>query len=468
MSVPHQFANATGNINLVKLDQNFDALGNFSQTAQTVIANAQPNVASVGTLVKLDVTGNIRSLSGYILGDGRYLTNLPTANINYGDANVLALLPAYVGNLNPSIITAGNVNGGNLTIQNTTTLVGPVTAQQMLTVYANVNSYGIVVGKDFITATGNANVINVNATNVSTTSLSATGLVTVGTLVPNVITGNGNIFAHSITANANLAVGGRITCNNVVIANQGFSTNANLIAGNAAVAGNTTSANVTASGNVSGIGAVFSGNVSANYFIGDGSKLINIGEASYGNSNVRALGNAGWGGNIIPAADSVYSLGNVDMTWSSLSVQSITCNGSMSTDTINLGTQGTISLFNAGGDLAYDAFPSNFRPMNNEMNDLGTIFSRWRNIWGKTFRGDHALFTSDLTTGTMIATQISATGNIAAQYLQVTTKTIADARGIAGQAGQMISLSDSVPNGKFAYWDTTNNRWSYFKDDSAV
>ena len=37
-----------------------------------------------------------------------------------------------------------------------------------------------------------------------------------------------------------------------------------------------------------------------------------------------------------------------------------------------------------------------------------------------------------------------------------------------GVIGQLIAISDSTPGGKMAYWDTTNSRWSYVSDDSAV
>ncbi len=306
MTVPYQFANATGNINLAELDANFDSLGIFSENAATVTASAQPNVTSLGTLVSLQATGNIRSINGFLFGDGRYITNLPAATGTYGNANVASYLPTYNGNLAPTNINSSNVTTANLAVTNISTFARSVTMSQGLQVTGDINSYGNVIGKNFVSATGNANVANVNANAVSTVSLTATGLVTVGTLVPTTITGNANIFANFITANANLSVTGRITSSNVIIANQGFATNATLTAGNASITNSITTSSLTATGNISG------------------------------------------------------------------------------------------------------------------------------------------------------------------NYLKVSTKTIATARSTVGQAGQMISLSDSVPVGKFAYWDTTNNRWSYFKDDSAV
>jgi hypothetical protein len=307
MTVPYQFANATGNINLSELDANFDSLGVFSTNAATVTANAQPNVTSVGTLVSVTATGNIRTTNGYLLGDGRFITNLPAANGTYGNANVTSYLPTYNGNLSPTNINAlGTVTAGNVKVTNLATFARSVSMSQALQVTNDINSYGNVIGKNFVSATGNANVVTVNANAVSTVNLTVTETVTTATLIPGTITGNGNIFANFITANANLSVSGRITSNNVIIANQGFATNATITAGNASIANNVNTVSLTAS------------------------------------------------------------------------------------------------------------------------------------------------------------------GNITAQYLKVTTRTIASARTIQGQAGQMISLSDSIPGGKFAYWDTTNNRWSYFKDDSAV
>ena len=52
---------------------------------------------------------------------------------------------------------------------------------------------------------------------------------------------------------------------------------------------------------------------------------------------------------------------------------------------------------------------------------------------------------------------------------QLGVYTAAAIANITGAVGQMVSISDSPSNGgKLAYWDTTNSRWSYVKDDSAV
>jgi len=88
-------------------------VGNLSATniSGTLTTNSQPNITEVGTLISLDVTGNVTggniitlgNVDGnYILGNGAFLTGLPE---QYGNANVEAYLPTYTGDLNPGNLT---------------------------------------------------------------------------------------------------------------------------------------------------------------------------------------------------------------------------------------------------------------------------------------------------------------------------------------------------------------------------
>jgi hypothetical protein len=53
--------------------------------------------------------------------------------------------------------------------------------------------------------------------------------------------------------------------------------------------------------------------------------------------------------------------------------------------------------------------------------------------------------------------------------LQIPTKTQAQSATILGSAGQIIAITDSPGvAGRIAFWDTTNSRWSYVIDNSAV
>ena len=65
-------------------------------------------------------------------------------------------------------------------------------------------------------------------------------------------------------------------------------------------------------------------------------------------------------------------------------------------------------------------------------------------------------------------TPITSIGDIDVEFNKVPVYTIATKPG-SGVVGMLIAISDSPTNaGKMAYWDTTNTRWSYVSDDSAV
>ena len=57
-------------------------------------------------------------------------------------------------------------------------------------------------------------------------------------------------------------------------------------------------------------------------------------------------------------------------------------------------------------------------------------------------------------------------------FVKLANYTEAALGAITGQIGWMAAVSDSSgggnPNGMIAFWDTTNARWSYIHDNSAV
>ena len=81
---------------------------------------------------------------------------------------------------------------------------------------------------------------------------------------------------------------------------------------------------------------------------------------------------------------------------------------------------------------------------------------------------------------TTYAQNLIANANVTAANVQVNTNgfmklasyTEAALTAITGQIGWMAAVSDSAsggnPNGMIAFWDTTNSRWSYIHDNSAV
>jgi hypothetical protein len=53
-------------------------------------------------------------------------------------------------------------------------------------------------------------------------------------------------------------------------------------------------------------------------------------------------------------------------------------------------------------------------------------------------------------------------------FLRLATYNTNTLRAITGSIGQLAVVSDSSPIGMPAYWDGTNNRWSFIHDNSAV
>jgi hypothetical protein len=71
---------------------------------------------------------------------------------------------------------------------------------------------------------------------------------------------------------------------------------------------------------------------------------------------------------------------------------------------------------------------------------------------------------------TTVPGDVNVTGTVTATGpMQVGTFTIAQLAGILGNGGQMVAVTDSPTiAGRIAFWDLTNQRWSYVSDNSAV
>ena len=172
--------------------------------------------------------------------------------------------------------------------------------------------------------------------------------------VTNVLSVSGNIVANNFTGSGNITIA-TITANGNVTANYFIGNGSQLtgIAANSAnfanFAGNVTVAaqpNITSLGTLTSLSV--SGNVTANYFLGNGAFLTGVGNANYtplanfanyaGNvtvssqpnitslgtlTNVSVSGNANVGnlkanlvaGNLIPATSNIYTLGNTTNRW---------------------------------------------------------------------------------------------------------------------------------------------------------
>jgi hypothetical protein len=145
------------------------------------IGNVTPNTGAFTTITatgNVSATGNVTG--NYFIGNGSQLTGLPES---YGNANVGAYLPTYTGNLAGGNLTIGNITVGSDTIvsANTTLTIDPSTtgAGGTVVIAGNLQVTGTTTTVDSTTVTINDLAINV-ANNASTASEANGGGIKVG------------------------------------------------------------------------------------------------------------------------------------------------------------------------------------------------------------------------------------------------------------------------------------------------
>ena len=286
-----------------------------SNTSGTVTSNAQPNITSVGTLISLDVTGNVTA-NNFIgtFANGNSNVSIPTANgnidINANGNKTLVVTGSNLivkGDLLPEanitynlgsstqrwkdLYISGNtidLNGSTITSDaNGITLANPLGGTFTVVGQGASNTASIVSGNSSIIVDENSNV------NISVAGISNVVVVYTDGLLVN---GNANITANLTTGNANL--GNLATANYVNIANvltgnianfSGNITSLNADLGNLATANYVNIANIL-SGNI----ANFSGNLTSL-----NADLGNLATANYVNiANVLTGNIANFSGNL--------------------------------------------------------------------------------------------------------------------------------------------------------------------------
>ena len=235
-----------GNITATNFVGNFSgnaSNANFANTAGTVTASAQPNITSVGTLVSLEVSGNITANAVktnqllYANGDPYvFTTNAAGSNtqVQFNNNNAFSASANFTFNTGTNTLSVTNItaNGAGLSSLTGANVTGAVP-------YANVaNSVAVanVVGIGTIATTnydGNAlNVLHGDGTwsadqttysNSNVVSLlnafGSNNIVTTGNIDAGKLSGNGNAISSLTGANVTGAVPYANIANSVAVAN---------------------------------------------------------------------------------------------------------------------------------------------------------------------------------------------------------------------------------------------------------
>ena len=421
---------ATGNVtggNLVTAGT-INATGNITTSGffiGTFVGNVTGNfsVPGLNTEVLYNNSGNAGADSGFTYAGGIVTVtgNVAAGNLTTG-GQVVATGNVTGGNLDTGgrVAATGNVTGGNLTTGGVVTATGNVTG-------GNLNSGGLA------SFTGNITGGNLN-----------TGgrVVASGNVSGNYILGNGSQLTsvttsvlQNGTSNVAIATAGdyvRVKVNgvaNVAV----FTETAIYLAGILDVTGNVVSANLNSNGVVSGTTGVFSGNVSANYFTGNGSALTgidataiqngtsNVRVASSGNITVSSAGTANvlivtsTGANIAGTLNATgnatvgnLSATNITGTLTTASQTNITAVGTLT----SLDVTGNVSTGNVSG--ATGTFTNVAGTLStasqNNITSVGTLTSL--TVTGNVSGGNLTVSTGTVSVGNIVNTNANGVGNI--------------------------------------------------------
>ena len=442
-----------GNPNVFSVASNSATLvGNFiaNTLSGNLVTSAQPNITSLGNLISLNMAGvaNLGPTSNIVITGGTVnqvlvsngsggvnwlsttaLTVAPGANtqVLFNDNGNFAAQPGLTFNKTTNALSVtGNINGSNGVF---TAVFGNGSA---LTNISAGNLTGVIPTsvQSNITQTGTLSSLivsgNINTGNVIVSSSISGNLIT-GTLTtsaqPN-ITSVGTLTTLSVTGNITGAnITGNLFGNGAAISSI---TGANVTGqvGNALVAGTVYTAaqpNITSVGTLTSLTA--SGNIQAQYFIGNGSQLTGINTGSP-NTIVNGTSNVN-----IPSSGSnvLISVGGV------ANVMTVTTSGSVVSGNINAGNisapSGTVSGNLLTGTLTTSAQPN--------ITNIG-------NLTSVSVNGAFSTSTANITTGSSITPTAGTTNQYNITAL-ATSATINSPSGTVNDGQKlMIRITDNL------------------------
>ena len=430
-------------------------------SAGTVTNNAQPNITSVGTLISLDITGNLIAgnanlgnlvIANYFSGSGNLLSNIQGSNVT---GNVTSAVTAnfanYAGNVTlstqPNItsvgtlvsldvtgnVTAGNISGANVISSNLYTGTLTTNAQPNITsvgtltslsITGNISSGNANLGNlataNFFSGSG-ANLTNIPAGNISGQVANALVAGTVYTNAQPNITSVGTLTSLSVTGNIS---SGNANLGNLVIANF-FSGSGNLLSNiqGSNVTGNVTSAvtanfanyagNVTLSTqpNITSVGTLVSLDVTGNVTTGNITAGVGSGGSITGANLVSAnyfIGNFYGTANSATTAGTVTTNAQPNIT-SVGTLTSLAVTGNISSGNANLGNLVTANFFSGSGNNL-----SNIQGSNVTGNVTSAVTANFANYAGNVTVASQSNITS---VGTL--TSLTVSGHLTANTFQM-------------------------------------------------
>lgn len=390
-SLTYNYANSllslTGNIKTVgtiSTTGNITApyyIGNGSQLTGLPLIYGNANVANFLPIFtgnvraeNMTATGNVRGnivISNYLYGDGSNISNI--AGSNYGNSNVANYLPAFTGNLTSNNISAsgnltannisasGNLSGGNIKTAGIISSTGNITTDGYFigNFSGNVTGNLIVPGLNtqvLYNDNGNAGASAALTFNSSSNVLSTSGNIYSGNLsAVGTTVSAGNIVAGASTDRIQLAAKYSGTNSAVYMGSLTsggrFGINYDRGSGVAAFIGGSVATPLTLGEIYTTTGAwSIAGNITGNYFLGNGSQLTGITAV---NANASTLIGSTLSSNVTTSTlTSVGTLGNLSVTGNVVASGVIT-----STGTFRLPSYTTAQIANlsaVAGDMVYN------------------------------------------------------------------------------------------------------------------
>ena len=419
-------SNGTSNVNIPVANGNV-TIGVGGTANVLVISSTSANVTgrmhatgnvSGGNLISdygVTAPGNVQT--GNLLTDNLYYANgspwdfaTPAGSntqIQFNDgAGGFGASAAFTFNTASNVLTvSGNANVGNIGGTNAvfTNLTGTLTTAAQ----PNITSVGTLTS---LSVTGNIAGGNVSGTLLTGTLATAAqpNVTSVGTLTS--LTTSGNVLAANVNSNASVTgvagtFSGNVSGGNLTTAGAVVATG-NITGGNISTTGsggnisgaNVVSANTfTATANVNTVGVVASGNITAAYFIGDGSQLTNVTASSVSASTLT--------GNTL-SSNVIFS--------------SLTTVGTLT----SLSVTGNVAAGNVSGTLLTGTLATAAQP---NVTSLGTLTSlsvtgnvAAGNVSGTLLTGTLATAAQPNVTSVGTLTSLSVTGNASAGNLSAT------------------------------------------------